>query len=56
MFPLVAEAIARVLPLERLRYVAFSHFEADECGSLNDFLAAAPAAVPVSAPSRPWCR
>jgi flavorubredoxin len=30
-----------------LRYVAFSHFEADECGSLNDFLAAAPRAVPV---------
>ena len=48
MFPLVAEAIGKVLPLERLRYVAFSHFEADECGSLNDFLAAAPVAVPVS--------
>jgi flavorubredoxin len=46
MFPLVAEAIAKVLPVERLRYVAFSHFEADECGALNDFLAAAPAAVP----------
>lgn len=48
MFPLVAEAIGRVLPVEKLRYVAFSHFEADECGSLNDFLALAPAAVPVS--------
>jgi flavorubredoxin len=48
MFPLVAEAIGKVLPVSRLRYVAFSHFEADECGSLNDFLAAAPAAVPVS--------
>ncbi len=48
MFPLVAEAIGKVLPLERLRYVAFSHFEADECGSLNDFLAAAPDAVAVS--------
>ncbi len=47
MFPLVAEAIARVLPLATLRYVAFSHFEADECGALNDFLAAAPRAVPV---------
>jgi len=47
MFPLVAEAVAKVLPLAQLRYVAFSHFEADECGSLNDFLAAAPAAVPV---------
>jgi flavorubredoxin len=48
MFPLVAEAIGKILPLERLRYVAFSHFEADECGALNDFLAVAPAAVPVS--------
>src|SRR5512139_3915432 len=47
MFPLVAEAIAEVLPVERLRYVAFSHFEADECGSLNAFLAAAASAVPV---------
>ena len=47
MFPLVAEAVGKVLPLGRLRYVAFSHFEADECGSLNDFLAAAPAAEPV---------
>lgn len=47
MFPLVAEAIAKVLPLERLRWIAFSHFEADECGALNDFLAAAPAAEPV---------
>src|SRR5262249_38953856 len=47
MFPLVCDAVARVLPLERLRYVAFSHFEADECGSLNEWLAAAPAAAPV---------
>ena len=47
MFPLVAEAIGSVLPLERLRHIAFSHYEADECGSLNDFLAAAPQAQPV---------
>jgi flavorubredoxin len=47
LFPLVSEAIARVMPLERLRYVGFSHVEADECGSLNDFLAVAPQAVPV---------
>ena len=47
MFPLVREAIAAVMPVERLRYVAFSHFEADECGSLNDFLAIAPQAEPV---------
>jgi flavorubredoxin len=47
LFPLVSEAIGAVLPLATLRYVAFSHFEADECGALNDFLAAAPRAVPV---------
>ena len=43
-FPLVSAAIARVLPLERLRYVSFSHWEADECGALSQFLAAAPQA------------
>ena len=47
LFPFVREAIARVVPLERLRYVGFSHFEADECGSLNEFLAVAPNAVPL---------
>jgi flavorubredoxin len=47
MFPLVAEAIGKVLPIARLRYIAFSHVEADECGALNDLLAAAPSAVPV---------
>jgi len=35
------------MPIERLRYISFSHFEADECGSLNEFLAAAPAAMPL---------
>jgi flavorubredoxin len=48
MFPLVAEAIGKVLRVEKLRYLAFAHFEADECGALNDFLAAAPRAEPVS--------
>jgi flavorubredoxin len=47
MFPLVREAIATVMPVERLRYVAFSHFESDECGALNHLLEAAPRAVPV---------
>jgi flavorubredoxin len=47
MFPLVSEAIAAVLPLDRLRYLGFSHFEADECGALNELLAVAPHAVPV---------
>ena len=47
MFPLVREAVGSVMPLERLRYIAFSHAEADECGSLNDWLAAAPRSVPL---------
>ncbi len=47
LFPLVREAIATVLPVERLRYIGLSHFEADECGALNAFLAAAPQAVTV---------
>jgi flavorubredoxin len=47
LFPVVSEAVAAVTPLETLRYVGLSHFEADECGSLNEFLAAAPQAVPV---------
>ena len=46
-FPAVSEAVARVMPLARLRYVSFSHFEADECGALNQWLAVAPQAVPV---------
>jgi flavorubredoxin len=44
LFPLVREAIDRVLPSSSLRYLACSHFEADECGALNEFLAAAPQA------------
>lgn len=46
MFPLVQEAVGTVMPVENLRYVSFSHFEADECGSLNEWLAVAPNAVP----------
>ncbi|MGR9087170.1 MAG: MBL fold metallo-hydrolase [Gammaproteobacteria bacterium] len=47
MFPLVVEAVASILPVDRLRYIAFSHMEADECGSLNEWLAAAPKSVPL---------
>jgi flavorubredoxin len=43
-FPLVSQAVARVTPLERIRYLSFGHVEADECGSLNQWLAAAPKA------------
>jgi flavorubredoxin len=45
IFPLTREAVGAVLPVERLRWVAFSHYEADECGALNEFLAAAPQAT-----------
>lgn len=47
LFPLVREAVASVMPVETLRYIAFSHVEADECGSLNEWLAAAPQASPL---------
>jgi flavorubredoxin len=47
MFPAVREAIASVIPPESLRYISFSHYEADECGSLNEFLELAPRAEPL---------
>jgi flavorubredoxin len=47
LFPVVSEAIASLMPIQRLRYVGLSHVEADECGSLNRLLALAPAAVPL---------
>jgi flavorubredoxin len=47
MFPLVREAIEYVLPVNKLRWISFSHFEADECGAMNDFLAVAPNARPL---------
>ena len=47
MLPLIQEAINAVIPVSTLRYIGFSHFEADECGSLNDFLELAPNAEPL---------
>jgi flavorubredoxin len=44
MFPLVSEAVRRVVPVEQLRWITFGHVEADECGSMNEWLAAAPQA------------
>jgi len=41
-FPLTAAAVSRVLALEKLRWLSFGHVEADECGAMNDWLAAAP--------------
>ncbi len=58
MFPLVHEAVASLMPVAQLRHVAFSHVEADECGSLNDWLAAAPQAAPLcgQVAAMVWCR
>jgi flavorubredoxin len=48
MFPLVRQAVAHVLgSADQLRYVGFSHFESDECGALNDWLAVAKNAEPL---------
>ncbi len=44
MFPLLHEALGRLIPPERLRWISFGHYEADECGSMNEWLAVAPRA------------
>jgi len=40
----IREAVSKLIPLPELRHISFSHFESDECGSLNEWLAAAPKA------------
>ena len=47
LFPATRDGVAQVMPVSRLRWVSFSHVESDECGALNEWLAAAPAATPV---------
>ena len=47
MFPIVREAVSKVIDPSSLRYVSFSHFEPDECGSLNEWLTIAPQAEAV---------
>jgi flavorubredoxin len=47
IFPLVHEAVSKVIDPAKLRYISFSHFEPDECGSLNEWLATAPRAEAV---------
>jgi flavorubredoxin len=42
LFPLVSDAVDKLVGIERLRWISFAHVEADECGSMNQFLAAAP--------------
>ncbi len=44
MFERVRDAIAHVLPVQRLRHIVYSHCESDECGAMNQLLAVAPAA------------
>jgi flavorubredoxin len=47
LFPIVKEEVAKVIDPSKIRWVGFSHFESDECGALNDWLAIAPEALPV---------
>lgn len=47
LFSEISQAVAQMIPLQRLRFIGLSHFEGDECGSLNEFLAAAPNAMPL---------
>ena len=47
LFPAVREAVATIMDPAKIRWISFSHFEADECGSLNEWLQIAPTAEPV---------
>ena len=47
MFPALHEAVAKVIAPAKLRHIAWSHFESDEIGALNDWLQLAPQAQPV---------
>jgi flavorubredoxin len=47
MFPLTRAAVASLIDPARLRWIGFSHFESDECGALNEWLAVAPQAQAV---------
>lgn len=47
MFPALRDAVSRLIDPARLRHIAWSHFESDECGALNDWLQLAPHAQPV---------
>lgn len=51
LFPLVSEAVAKVRPVEDLRWISFGHLESDECGSMNQLLAAAPNAAVLHNPT-----
>jgi flavorubredoxin len=44
MFPVVRSAVARLIAPEQLRWITFGHYEADECGAMNEWLGVAPQA------------
>ncbi|MDZ8053892.1 MAG: hypothetical protein RMX68_014730 [Aulosira sp. ZfuVER01] len=50
MFPLVRDAVAKIIDPSQMRWISFSHFEADECGALNEWLTIAPNAQTVCSP------
>ena len=41
LFPVISAAVPQVMPLTRLRWISFGHWEADESGAMNDWLEAA---------------
>ena len=47
LFPIVQAEVAKIIDPAKIRWIGFSHFESDECGALNDWLAIAPEAAPV---------
>lgn len=51
LFPLVSGAVSELIDLEDLRWISFSHVEADECGAMNEFLAACPRAEVIHGPT-----
>ena len=52
MFPAVREAVPTLIDPASLRWISWSHFEVDECGALNEWLADAPNATPVCGEAR----
>ena len=47
LFPIVREAVEKLIPVEKLKWIGFSHFEADECGALPEWQTVAPEATPI---------
>src|SRR4051812_50218079 len=52
MFAHNREALSRIIPPQRLRWIAYGHFEADECGAMNEWLPRAPQGTPAHCPDR----